>query len=157
MTYSGYTLRISSLYLPYIFNIPSIYLECSFLLPSFFLPSFYLLPTHYFVFTKGIFSVVIVRYGLSMSQELSIFNSQLPIVNCQLLIVNFLSLFNLQTKESESSLSITSRELWFVIYRSHIEYKLNIHSISASFLQILMQILGKWCRLLDRKQYICDR
>ncbi len=74
MTYSGYTLRISSLYLPSIFNIPSIYLECS-----------YLLPTHYFVFTKGIFSVVIVRYESLMSQELSIFNFQLSLsFNCEL-------------------------------------------------------------------------
>ncbi len=71
------TLAIPCVYLPYIFNIPSIYLECSFLLPSFFLLSSYLLPTHYSVFTKGIFSVVIVRYESSMSQELSIFNFQL--------------------------------------------------------------------------------
>ena len=60
------------------------FLPSFYLLPSFFLPSSYLLPTHYFVFTKGIFSVVIVRYGLSMSQELSIFNFQLSIFNCEL-------------------------------------------------------------------------
>ena len=60
------------------------FLPSFYFLPTFFLPSFYLLPTHYFVFTKGIFSVVIVRYGLSMSQELSIFNFQLSIFNCEL-------------------------------------------------------------------------
>ncbi len=64
------------------------FLPSFFLLPTIFLPSFYLLPTfflpNYFVFTKGIFSVVIVRYGLSMSQELSIFNFQLSIFNCEL-------------------------------------------------------------------------
>ncbi len=46
-----------------------------------------------------------------LNYQLSIMNFELFIVNCQLLIVNFLSLFNLQTKESESSLSIASREL----------------------------------------------
>ena len=69
------------LYLAYIFPISSIYLPYTLNVPSFFLPSFYLLPTHYFVFTKGIFNVVIVRYGLSMSQELSIFFNSL---NCEL-------------------------------------------------------------------------
>ena len=78
ITLSGYTIHVVYIYLAY--SLP---------LSTFFLPSFFLLPTHYFVFTKGIFSVVIVRYESSMSQELSIFNSQLPIVNCQLLIVNF--------------------------------------------------------------------
>ena len=106
-----YTLRIASLYLAYSLPLSSFFLPSSFLLSTFFLPSSYLLSTHYFVFTKGIFSVVIVRYESSMSQELSIFNSQSPIVNCQLLIVNFLSLFNLQNKESKSSLSITRCEL----------------------------------------------
>ena len=73
------------LYLAYIFPISSIYLPYTLNVPSFFLPSFYFLPTHYFVFTKGIFSVVIVRYGLSMSQELSIFNFQLSLsFHCEL-------------------------------------------------------------------------
>ena len=66
ITYLGRTLNLSSVLLPSCYHLATI-----------LLPSSYLLPTHYFVFTKRIFSTQFIT-----NSELSIFKFQVSIQNC---------------------------------------------------------------------------
>ena len=95
-------LDVPRTYLPRSFDVSWMYLESIFCLATIFLPSCYLLPTHYFVFTKRIFHIIIVlwknsafinselpiAHWIDLTFQFSIFNFQLIIVNCQFWIVN---------------------------------------------------------------------
>ena len=107
-TFLGRTYHVPSTFLGLTCDVPWMFLESIFCLATIFLPSCYLLPTHYFVFTKRIFHIIIVLWKNS-----AFINSELPI-NWIDLIFQF-SIFNFQLSTFNSSLWIVNCELWIII------------------------------------------